>query len=117
MKNFDFVLSRTNQDIGQITWLCGGDNGNGLIKGDALAVSELNRAISLGIGESWRGRYPLPRRVIVRDPLNYVYEMVTVLEQAGFDMPDVLYPYTAKAQREQREKNMDSLPPNTTKCY
>lgn len=122
MNNFTFILSRKNQAIGQIAWFCGGDDGNGALQGDNNAVKQLQDAIELAIQEEWEGAYPRPYHVVVHDPLNYIDEMVTVLEQAGFDMPMVLYPYTAQAQKEQREKDKQLLAENPPpfklrKCY
>lgn len=109
MSNFTFILSRKNQAIGQIAWFCGGDDGNGALQGDKNAVKQLQDAIELAIQEEWECAYPRPYHIVVHDPLNYIDEMVTVLEQAGFDMPIVLYPYTAQAQKEQREKDKQIL--------
>lgn len=114
---FDFILSRAGQTIGHITWFCGGDDGNGTLKGDHQAVSELQQAVKTGIRQAWRGAFPPPRRVIVQDPVNYISQMVTVIEQAGFDMPDILLPYTAAEQRKQRMQAEEPPPADGVVCY
>lgn len=113
---FNFILSRANQPIGQIVWLCGGDDGNGSITGDQQAIFVLQQSINMAIQQAWRGNFPLPRRVVVQNPLNYISEMVTVIEQGGFDMPDVLLPYTAAEQKRKRQLNFEQ-PPSGTLCY
>ena len=104
LQKFEFPLSRNGQTLGIIKWQFGDDNKDvARLDGDALAVDALECAIAQGIREQWEGHYPRPLRVIVNNPVNSMYEMITVLEYAGFDMPDVLYAYTATAQRKLRQ--------------
>lgn len=63
----------------------------------------MERVIKIAINESWRGTYPPPMLIRVQNSIHELCEMITVLEQGGFDMPEELQPYTAKAKAKIRQ--------------
>ena len=106
MSTYKFILTADKKPVGNIEWYCGGDDGGGNLSGDTQAVKLLEQAALRGAAEGWEGKYPPPTRVWVAEPLNYIWEMITVLEHAGFDVPSVLVPFTAQAMADQMAADM-----------
>ena len=93
IENISFDLSKSGQNFGQINWQREKKGlfwveKSGRITGAEQAVSVLSNAIKIAIQEKMLTHSPRP--TMISDPLTYLPELVTVLQNFGFDVPDVL---------------------------
>ncbi|WP_369586601.1 hypothetical protein [Kingella oralis] len=100
-KTLTFPLSQNQQPIGIIHWqrefmrVRGLDlpvSGSGKITGDKRAVSMLQTLVQTAVQEQWLDTAPYPTGGYpIIDPLSSDVGMVSILERAGFDMPNELH--------------------------
>lgn len=95
---FEFSLSKQGKHVGMIHWTFETDKKIGKLQGNQQALDLLQATIQKAIFEKWEIRYA-QIHIQVSDPINHLPEMIAVLQQGGFDMPDVLYPHTPEARR------------------
>lgn len=95
---YKFILVKDGKDLGKIVWTLENDEAGytvgGRLDGDAAAVAALNEACAKAVAEKWKCATPTPdlRQEIIESPVDTWYEMLYVLEQAGFDTPAELLP-------------------------
>ena len=95
---YKFKLVQDGKDLGQIVWTLESDEAGytvgGSLDGDAPALAALNRACNLAVAEKRKCATPTPdlRKETIESPVDTWYEMLYVLEQAGFDTPAELLP-------------------------
>ena len=94
-----FRLVKDGKDLGGIVWVLENDEAGytvgGSFDGDAAAVAALNGACAKAVAEKWKCATPTPDlwEKIIESPADTWYEMLAVLEQAGFDTPAELLPF------------------------